>query len=305
MRILFMGTPDIAAGSLDKLVEEGFEVVGAVTREDKPKGRGHKTVPTDVKVVAQKHSIPVFQPQTLKNGELKPVLEELKPELIVVVAYGRILPKYVLDYPKYGCINMHASKLPKYRGAAPVQRAVIDGERETAATVMLMDEGLDTGDILAEKLIKIGEDETSGELFDRMTAVGAELLCETIPNIDKITPRPQVGEAVYAAMITKEEAHIEWSKDSRAICNLIRGMNPAPLAYTYYKEEAVKIVSAAVGDDRSGQAGEILEVSKRGMLVKAGTGTVLVKEVRFPGKKTMAVYDYIRGNTIETGVTLA
>lgn len=304
MRILFMGTPDIAAGCMEKLISEGFDIVGAVTRVDKPKGRGHKMVPTEVKAAALKYNIPVFQPESLKNGELMPVLNELKPDIIVVVAYGRILPEYVLSYPKYGCINMHASKLPKYRGAAPIQRAVIDGETETAATVMLMDEGLDTGDILVEKILKIGDDETSGELFDRMTVAGGEVLCEALKNIETITPKKQEGEPLYAHMITKEEAHINWSSDSRKICNLIRGMNPYPLAYTYYKDEAVKIIKAVPVSLDKGAVGEIVSVSDDGILVKTQDSGVLIKEVRFPGKKTMAVSDYIRGNNIETGVTL-
>ncbi len=298
-----MGTPDIAAGCMEKLISEGFDIVGAVTRVDKPKGRGHKMVPTEVKAAALNHNIPVFQPESLKNGELIPVLNELKPDIIVVVAYGRILPDYVLGYPKYGCINMHASKLPKYRGAAPIQRAVIDGETETAATVMLMDEGLDTGDILVEKILKIGDDETSGELFDRMTVAGGEVLCEALKNIETITPKKQEGEPLYAHMITKEEAHINWSSDSRKICNLIRGMNPYPLAYTYYKDEAVKIIKAVPVSLEKGAVGEIVSVSDDGILVKAQDSGVLIKEVRFPGKKTMAVSDYIRGNNIETGVT--
>ncbi|MEE0945162.1 MAG: methionyl-tRNA formyltransferase [Clostridia bacterium] len=304
MRILFMGTPNIAAGCMEKLIDEGFNIVGAVTRVDKPKGRGHKMVPTEVKQAALNHNIPVFQPETLKNGELKIVLGELKPDIIVVVAYGRILPEYVLGYPKYGCINMHASKLPKYRGAAPIQRAVIDGEEETAATVMLMDEGLDTGDILVEKILKIGKEETSGELFDRMTIAGGEVLCEALRNIETITPKKQEGEPLYAHMITKEEAHINWSENNLRICNLIRGMNPYPLAYTYYKDEAVKIIKALpVGLDK-GAVGEIVSVSDDGILVKAIEGGVLIKEVRFPGKKTMAVSDYIRGNNIEEGTIL-
>lgn len=300
-----MGTPDIAAKCLERLVEDGHNVVGAVTRADKPKGRGHKLVPTEVKAYALTKDIPVYQPESLKDGVLLPVLEELKPDIIAVVAYGRILPKYVLEYPKLGCVNMHASKLPKYRGAAPIQRAVLDGESETAASVMLMDEGLDTGDILAEEIIKIGEEETSGELFDKMADVGSKLLSDVIKNIENITPRPQEGESTYAHMITKEEAHIDWSKPTREILNLIRGMNPAPIAYTYYGEDTVKILSAKASDAKSGKCGEILSVSKDGMLVKSGDGAVLVKTVRFPMKNTMSVSDYIRGNVIETGVILA
>lgn len=304
MRILFMGTPDIAASCMNCLCDRGFDIVGAVCRADKPKGRGHKLMPPEVKVAALERGIPVFQPETLKNGELLPVLEDLKPELIVVVAYGRLLPDYVLEYPKYGCINMHASKLPKYRGAAPVQWAVINGDKVTAATVMKMDSGLDTGDILVEKLLEIGEYETAGELFERMAVVGGEVLCEAIENIEAIKPRKQVGEAVYAPMISKETARIDWTGDAKSICRLICGMNPAPLAFSNYNGEAVKIVSATAAEPCKGACGEIVSVSQEGMLVCAGEGAVLVTSVRFPGKKTMAVCDYIKGNSIEVGTVL-
>lgn len=305
MNILFMGTPDIASSCLEALIKEKFNIVGVVTRVDKPKGRGKKLVPTEVKAKAMEYDIPVFQPETLKNGELMPILESLKPDLIVVVAYGRILPKYVLDYPKYGCINMHASKLPKYRGAAPIQRAVINGDTETAASVMLMDEGLDTGDILLERTIKIGDEETSGELFERMAQEGAEALIEVINNIENITPKKQTGEPVYAEMITKEEAHIDWSKDAKTIVNLIRGMNPVPLAYAYYSEESVKFTRAKALDAKDGKCGEILSVSDCGIVVKTGDGAVLIDEVRFPGKRTMKVSEYLRGNSISVGKILS
>lgn len=304
MRILFMGTPDIAAACLEKLIAEDFEVVGAVCRADKARGRGHKLVPPEVKVVATKHNIPVFQPESLKHGELDEQLEALKPDVIAVVAYGRILPPEILKLPKYGCVNMHASKLPKYRGAAPIQRAVMNGDKITAATVMKMDEGLDTGDILAERIIEIDPEETSGTLFEKMTAAGAELLCETLKNIENITPRPQEGEAVYAEMITKETAHIDWRRDAEQICRLIRAMNPVPLAWSTYNGESIKICGAMPCGE-TGEAGKILRVSDKGMLVGAGSGSVLVKSVRFPGKKTMTVGEYIRGNKIDEGVILA
>lgn len=304
MRILFMGTPDIAAACLEKLIADGFDVVGAVCRADKARGRGHKLVPPEVKKVALEHDIPVFQPESLKHGELREQLETLKPDVIAVVAYGRILPPEILAFPKYGCVNMHASKLPKYRGAAPIQRAVMNGDEITAATVMKMDEGLDTGAILAERIIKIDPEETSGTLFEKMTAAGAELLCETLKNIENITPRPQEGEAVYAEMITKETAHIDWTLDADKICRLIRAMNPVPLAWSTYNGESIKICEAKPCD-KSGVAGGILRVSDEGMLVGAGEGAVLVKSVRFPGKKTMTVGEYIRGNKIDEGVILA
>lgn len=304
MKILFMGTPDIASGCLDSLIENGFDVCAVVTQPDKPKGRGHKLLPPDVKVCAEKHSIVCYQPVSLKNNELLPILDEHKPDVIIVVAYGKILPKYVLDFPKYGCINMHASKLPKYRGAAPIQWAIINGDEYTAATAMLMDEGLDTGDILAEEIIEIGEYETAGELFSRMTEAGGKVLCRVLSNIDSIVPIPQKGESVYAPMITKETAHINWDNDSKAVCKFICGMNPAPLAYTYYGEDAVKIVEAVSSDDCKGEIGEIVEVGNNGIRVKTKNSSVIIKSLRFPGKKTMYVSDYIKGNKIEIGTIL-
>lgn len=304
MKILFMGTPDIAAGCLARLCNEGYDVAGVVCQPDKPKGRGHKMLPPEAKVEAQNRGIPVYQPESLKNGELMPVLEEIQPQVIIVVAYGKILPKYVLDFPKYGCINMHASKLPKYRGAAPIQWAVINGDEETAAAAMLMDEGLDTGDILAEHILKIGEYETAEELFHRMTAEGGEVLCEVLKNIENLEPRPQRGEASYAPMIKKEMAHIDWNERADKISKLICGMNSWPLAYTYYKEEAVKVIAAEKRGDCSGECGEIISADSEGILVKAKVGSILIKSFRFPGKRTMSVEEYLKGNTIEVGEIL-
>ncbi len=304
MKILYMGTPDIAAGCLKALINNGFDICAVVTQPDKPKGRGHKMLPPDVKVCAMEYNLECYQPESLKNGELLTVLDKYKPDVIVVVAYGKILPEYVLNYPKYGCINMHASKLPKYRGAAPIQWAIINGDTVTAATAMKMDKGLDTGDILLEEELLIGEYETAGELFDRMTEAGGRVLCQTLKNIENITPIPQCGEAVYAPMITKETAHINWNTGSASVCKFICGMNPAPLAYTYYNGEAVKIVSARIGENKPGTPGEILDVSSVGINVKTKDGSVIIDTVRFPGKKTMAVSDYIKGNKIDIGVIL-
>ena len=233
MKILFMGTPDIAAKCLNTLIEKKMNVVGAVSQPDKPKGRGHKLAPTDVKIAASEANIPVFQPERIKSGELLPILEELKPDIIAVVAYGKILPKYVLDYPKYGCVNMHASLLPKLRGAAPVQWAVINGDSETGVTTMLMDEGLDTGDILLSQKLEIGEYETAEELFSRIADTGGKLLAETILDIENITPKKQAQEgATYAPMLTKEMGHINWLQSTDKISKFICGMNSWPLAYS-------------------------------------------------------------------------
>lgn len=281
-------------------------MVGAVTQPDKPKGRGHKMMFPPVKESAIERGIPVFQPEKVKGGELMPILEELKPEIIVVVAYGKILPDEVLTYPKYGCINVHASLLPKYRGAAPIQWAVVKGEEETGVTTMLMDSGVDTGDMLLIEKTKIGEDETAEQLFDRLADMGADVLVKTILNIESIKPVAQNGaQATHAPIIRKEDGQIDWQKSSEEICCLIRGMNSWPMAYTYYKGEAVKIISAAPSNEKGGKPGEISQLVKnKGLKVYCGGGSVYIKEVQFAGKKRMNIEDYMRGNSIETGEIL-
>ena len=306
MRILFMGTPDIAAKCLEIMLESGLNVVGAVSQPDRPKGRGHKLLPTDVKLAAEKANIPVFQPEKIKSGELMPVLEELKPDIIAVVAYGKILPKYVLDFAKSGCINMHASLLPKLRGAAPIQWAVINGEKETGVTTMLMDEGLDTGDILLSEKIEIGEYETAEELFSRIGKIGGRLLVETINNIENITPVKQPrGEESYAPMITKEMAHIDWSEPTEKISKLICGMNSWPMAYSFYNGEQVKVISAVKGGAVKGENGEIIGLTKgMGLQVKTSDGSIYIKELQFAGSRRMLAEDYLRGHSIEYGTVL-
>lgn len=305
MRILFMGTPDFAAASLRAMVEHGLDVVGAISQPDKPKGRGHKMVPTEVKVEAQKHGIEVYQPTKLKNDALMPLLDELKPDLIVVTAYGRILPDYIINYPKYGCINVHASLLPKYRGAAPIQWAIINGEKTTGISTMQMDSGLDTGDILLTCETEIGEYETAEELFDRLAVMGGELLIETIEKIDEIKPTAQNhAEHTYAPMISKETGKIDWSKGNEEISKLICGLNSWPLAYTTYKGEAVKIVTARKTEG-SGKPGEILSIEKNmGMKVACGEGALYIEIAQFPNSKKMRVEDYARGHEIEIGTVL-
>ena len=308
MKILFMGTPDIAAVCLGTLLADGFEIVGAVTQPDKPKGRGHKLMPPEVKVLAEQNQIPVFQPETLKNGELQPVLEKTQPDLIAVVAYGKLLPEYVLNFPKKGCINMHASLLPKYRGAAPIQWSVINGEEKTGVTTMLMDKGLDTGDMLLSKELTIGTYETSAALFERIAVLGAEVLSETIRRIDEIKPVAQNHEDMtYAPMISKEMGHIDWTKPAFAVSKLICGMNSWPLAYTIYEDQPVKIHTAKIAPEQSrkGTPGEILEYEKKkGLLVQCGEGCLYIEELQFPGKKKMHIDDYLLGHTIKTGTIL-
>lgn len=306
MKILFMGTPDIAASCLSALIDAKMDVVGVVSQPDKPKGRGHKLMPTEVKSVALSNSIPVFQPESLKNGELMPVLEELKPDIIAVVAYGKILPEYIIDYPKYGCINVHASLLPKLRGAAPIQWSIINGDEKTGITTMLMDKGLDTGDMLLKEELIIGEYETSEELFERMSELGGKLLCRTIDEIETITPVPQDhSKHTYAPMINKEMAHIDWSKTTNEISKLICGMNSWPMAFAYYKGERVKVISAIKGDAVSGENGEIIGFTKgKGLQVKTSDGSIYITVAQFENSKKMTVDEYLRGHSIEFGTIL-
>lgn len=310
MRILFMGTPDFAAETLNAMVSAGLDVRAAVSQPDKPKGRGHKLMPTDVKAAAQAADIPVYQPQSLKNNELIPLLDEIKPELIVVAAYGKILPEYIINYPKYGCINVHASLLPKYRGAAPIQRAIIDGESETGVTIMQMDKGLDTGDMLMSVKTQIGRYETAGELFDRLAVMGGELLVKAVHAIESgnINPVKQNdSEHTYAPMLSKADGKIDWTKSAYEISKLICGMNPWPVAYTEYNGEPLKITETYADEenDSEGMPGEIISLEKgKGLRIVTGKGTLYVKTAQFYGSKRMNVEDYARGHEIKIGTVL-
>lgn len=310
MRILFMGTPDFAAETLNAMVSAGLDVRAAVSQPDKPKGRGHKLMPTDVKTAAQAADIPVYQPQSLKNNELIPLLDEIKPELIVVAAYGKILPEYIINYPKYGCINVHASLLPKYRGAAPIQRAIIDGESETGVTIMQMDKGLDTGDMLMSVKTQIGRYETAGELFDRLAVMGGELLVKAVHAIESGNIKPvkqNDSEHTYAPMLSKADGKIDWTKSAYEISKLICGMNPWPVAYTEYNGEPLKITETYADEenDSEGMPGEIISLEKgKGLRIVTGKGTLYVKTAQFYGSKRMNVEDYARGHEIKIGTVL-
>lgn len=307
MKILFMGTPDFAAEILESVSKTEHIIVGAVSQPDKPKGRGHKLVPTDVKVKAEELGIVVYQPETLRNEGFLDTLESLSPDMIIVAAYGKILPDYIINYPKYGCINVHASILPKYRGAAPIQWSVINGDEITGVSIMRMDKGLDTGDVIAVEETPIGEYETAGELFDRLAKIGADLMVRTIATIEdgSATYTPQNdSESTYAEKITKETAVIDWTKDNSAISKHICGMSPFPGAITTYKGEIVKIYEAEKTDG-TGKAGEILGLQKgKGLKVACGSGALYVKTVQFAGSKRMNVEDYARGHEISDGVIL-
>ena len=307
MKILFMGTPDFAVPCLKTLIENNYDVCGVVTQPDKPKGRGHKMTPPPVKACAEEYNIPVFQPESLKNDALLPVLEETKPELIIVVAYGKILPEYVLNYPKYGCVNVHASLLPKYRGAAPIQWSVINGETKTGVTTMYMEKGLDTGDMIYKLETDIGRDESYGELHDRLSVMGANVLIKTVKAIEEGTaPREKQNDELsnYAPMISRETGHIDWSKSANEILNLIRGMNPYPMCFTEYGEETLKIIHAYHGGESGAEPGTI-SVKPMCIEVACGDGNcICVDEIQFKGGKRMSVSSYLNGHTLDESIKL-
>lgn len=300
MNIMFMGTPDFAVPCLEKLIKE-HQVTAVVTQPDRPKGRGHKMLPPPVKVLAQENDIPVYQPETFKDKAFMPVLKQYQPDVIVVVAYGRILPEYVLNYPKYGCVNVHGSLLPKYRGAAPIQWAVINGEEKSGVCTMRMEKGLDTGPVYEVYETPLERYETAGHLFDRLSIAGADLLISTLSKIDTLEPVIQDDEqSSYASMLTKDLAKIDWKKTSNEIVNMIHGMNPAPVAHTGHEGNPLKIYTAEVGQSKSLSPGEIGSVIKKtGLEVGCGGGSVIIKEVQPAGKKRMNIEDYLRGHEMK------
>ena len=307
MKIVFMGTPDFAVPSLEALIEK-FGVEAVFTQPDRPRGRGKKMVFSPVKEVAVKHDIKVFQPEKLKDDrEAVEYLKELKPDFIIVVAFGQILTKEVLDIPKYGCINLHASLLPMYRGAAPLNWVIINGEKKSGNTTMLMDVGLDTGDMLLKDEVEITDNMTSGELHDILMNRGGELLIKTIEGLadGSIKGEKQEGETCYAKMLSKETGKINWNNSAESIHNLIRGLNPRPIAHTTYKDENMKIYESEVlAESSNKEAGTIIEVSKKGMKVSCGKGILLVKKIQFPNGKPLTLEQYINGKDIEVGCKL-
>ena len=305
MRIVFMGTPDFAVPSLQALIDAGHDVCAVYTQPDKPQGRKQILTAPPVKTLALEHDIPVFQPNTLKNEDEQARLRELAPEVIIVVAYGKLLPKAVLDIPPHGCINVHGSLLPRWRGAAPIQWAVIAGDEMAGVTTMQMAEGLDTGDMLLTYETKVGEKETAGELFDRLAQSGAELLTQTLVKLDEITPRPQDdAQSCYAHMLDKQMAVIDWSKSAHEIDCLIRGLNPWPIALTTLSGERLKVFAAekAAGN---GEPGTVLEADpKKGLTVACGEGALKLIEIQLVGGTRMKATDFLRGHAIEVGTKL-
>ncbi len=307
-RVMFMGTPDIAVPCLDMLSKrEDCEIVGVVTQPDRKKGRGYELAPPPVKEFALTRGFDVFQPETLKDGAFLDVLKEKNPEIIIVIAYGRILPPYIIDYPKFGCINVHASLLPKYRGAAPLQWCIINGEKKTGVTIMQMDNGLDTGDMLLTQEIEIADDETTGTLFDKASVCGASALSEALDLIfeGKITRTPQNhDEMTYASPITKEMSYIDWNKDAESIRNLIRGLNPSPGAKTTVNGKILKIFEAETDLKTQYAPGTVCDVDKC-FKIACGDGVMLsVKSLQPEGKKRLEINEYIKGNTISKGTVL-
>ena len=302
MKIIFMGTPDLAAKTLEAIDKAGHEIVLAVTQPDKPKGRSGKLAVSEVKQYAVEHGIEVFQPERVREADAVARLHEYEPELIVVAAFGQILPKEILEMPKYGCINVHASLLPHLRGASPIQTSILLGDKETGVTIQQMGEGLDTGDIIAQRSIPIEGDDTGGILFDKLAELGAELAVDTIEDIARgnISPVPQ-GEthASYAKKIDKSMGHIDWNKDASEIERMIRALNPWPSAYTYIDGKMLKIWSAGTEAKKTGAPGKIAEVTKDTITVSCGKGSLILKEVQLEGKKRMNVHDFLLGYKVQ------
>ena len=312
MKLVFMGTPVFSLACLEALIEAGHEVAAVFTQQDKPRNRGKQVQMTPVKECALKHGIAVYQPASLRKGEdaekSLEALREINPDCIVVVAYGQILPKTVLELPKYGCVNVHASLLPRFRGAAPIQRCIQAGDTKTGVCTMQMDEGLDTGDILLVEKTEIGENETAGELFDRLAPMGAELLIKTLVGLEngEITPIKQNdSESTYASMLDKSMSPVDFNRSAREVHNKIRGLDPWPVALTHLEGKTLKLFGSTVSDElKGGKPGET-KTLKNGLAVFCGDGkAVIVSQVQFEGKKRMNAADFLRGHPIPDGTVL-
>lgn len=308
MRVVFMGTPDFSVPTLEKIIEAGHEVIGVVTQPDKAKGRGKKVLFPPVKEMALAHDLPVYQPRRARDPEFIEEMKALNPDVMVVVAFGQILPKAILDIPKYGCINVHASLLPKYRGAAPIQWAVIRGEKVSGVTTMQMDVGLDTGDMLLKKEVLLDEEETGGSLHDKLSTLGGDLLIETLKKIEAGDIHPekqddsQAGE--YARMLDKNLGRIDFSMPAVEIERLIRGLNPWPSAFTSYNGKTMKLWKAKADNCGQGVPGQVIHVDKNSFTVQTGQGTLQILELQMEGKKRMDAGAFLRGCPLETGTML-
>lgn len=310
MKVIFMGTPDFSVGTLEALIEAGHEVALVVTQPDKPKGRGGKMQYTPVKEVAVAHNIPVYQPKRIRESECIEELRKYNADIMVVIAFGQILPKEILEMTPYGCVNVHASLLPSYRGAAPIQWAVINGEKVSGVTTMQMNEGLDTGDMLLKVEIPLDEKETGGSLHDKLAEAGARLCVETLDALKAgtVTPEKQ-GDSptAYAKMLDKHMGKIDWKMSAKEIERLIRGLNPWPSAYTRWNEndKGMKIWEAEVAEGQTDKAaGTVVEVAKDGFFVQTGDGLLKITALQIPGKKRMDAAAFLRGYQMETGTVL-
>lgn len=309
MNIVFMGTPDFAVPTLQMLIDEGHEISLVVTQPDKPKGRGNKETMPRVKELALKYDLPVSQPVRVRTDEeFYKHIKALNPDLIIVVAFGQILPESILEIPRLGCINIHGSLLPKYRGAGPIQWSVINGEEVTGVTIMYMDKGMDTGDMLYKKEIPLDPKETSQTLHDKMMHVGAQALKEAMPLIisgGEGREKQNSDEATNAPMLSKALGEIDWNQSAKKIDCLIRGLNPWPAAYTYYEAQCIKVWDAdVINEDSEYEVGTIIKVDKEGMTIQTGEGQLLIREIQAPNKKRMAVSEYTKGNKIIEGQIL-
>ncbi len=307
MKIVFMGTPDYAVNTLEALIKSKHEVAAVFAQPDKPVGRKQILTPPPVKVCACEHNIPVFQPNTLRDGEALEILKEMNPDVIVVVAYGKILPKEILDLPKYGCVNGHASLLPKYRGSAPIQYAILCGETETGVTTQLMDEGIDTGDILETVTTKIGEEETAEELFNRLAVLSADLMISTLEKLEKgeITPVPQNHEeATYAPIIKKEMARLDFTKTATEIHNAVRGYYSWPCAFFMLGGKRIKVISAKIGDKTTETAGTVIGNGEELVIACSDSTSIRLITVQPEGSKAMSSKQMLCGNKIALGTVV-
>ena len=301
MKTIFMGTPDFAVPCLNSIIDAGHEVCAVFTQPDKPRGRKQELTPPEVKVLALEKGLTVYQPKTLRDGEALRIISELKPDVIVVAAYGKILPKDILDYPKYGCINVHASLLPKYRGAAPIQWSVINGEAETGVTIMQMGEGLDTGDILYQKALPIGIDDTAESMFDKLSSLGAEMITEALDLIvkDELKAVKQDDSlSTYAPMLNKEISVIDWNKSGKEVHDLVRGLYSWPIAQTSSDGKKLKIYRTSPCD-KNGKAGTVIAVEP--LTVACGRGSVVIHELQLEGKKRMNSAQFLMGHKLNIG----
>lgn len=308
MRIVFMGTPDLSVPALEAVFDAGHEVIAVVTQPDKPKGRGKAVLMTPVKEKAISLGIPVYQPVKARDEAFVQILRDLNPDVMVVIAFGQILPESILEIPAYGCINIHVSLLPKYRGASPLQWAVLDGETESGVTTMMMDAGIDTGDILEQKVIPLDPKETYGSIYDKLSMAGGALIVSTLEKIEKgtIVRTPQKDEeATHTKKITKAMGDIDWTMEATIIERLIRGLNPWPSAYTTWNGKTIKLWDADVLEEEyPGICGQIVKVDKNSLLLKTGKGTLALKELQLEGKKRMDTPAFLRGCQMEEGTIL-